>query len=606
VGFHEVVAPARPPFRFVDPDAEDEYHRKDVEHARAPDAARSLLREAFEGRHGSEDALVDDDGPAVGSVSGSHGMPSEHTPLRGSPSRRNGGAASWADSLFSVGPSLSSGFGGSYGTMYASARARRESSMVHAAQLFREEQAKHAMGEPLPAEALEQEPLLIRQVEEDGVVYNVVVGQSTLPQTIFNSVNVLIGVGLLSLPLGLLYSGWIVGAVFLVFAAVSTQYTAKLLAKCLDVDNSLITFADLAYVSFGSSAQIATSLLFSIELVAACVALVILFADSLNALFPSYSIVTWKIICGLILIPLTALPLRLLSFTSVLGILSCLGSTCFSRTGYVANWCAVVVAVFIDGLIKDHQPGSLREPARTYMFPLHWQTIPLAFGLLMCKSTVSVSPDLTLAAPWGGHSVFPNIYRDMRHPFKYHRAVDTTYAFTFLLDSGMAVIGLLMFGDNVHDEITSNILLTPGYPPSISILIVVCIAIIPITKLPLNMRPIVSTIEVLTGLNPLSREEPSMGNKISRLIVRLLVVVIFVVLAIIFPSFDRIMTLLGSVCCFSICIILPVAFHLKLFGKELGTGEMILNWSLAVVSTIMAVVSTIFACLPRDVLNGEV
>jgi vesicular inhibitory amino acid transporter len=327
------VPPVRQPFRFVDPD-DDEHDRKAAEDARTPDAARSLLREAFEGQRGSENVFVDDDGPAAGSVSGSHhGAPTEHTPLRGSPSRRSAGAAgSWADSLFSVEPSLSSGFGGSYGTAYASARARRESSMAHAAQLFREEQAKRAAleAEALPAEALDQEPLLMRQVEEGGVVYNVVVGQSTLPQTVFNSVNVLIGVGLLSLPLGLLYSGWIIGVVFLVFAAVSTQYTAKLLAKCLDVDNSLITFADLAYVSFGSSAQIATSLLFSIELVAACVALVILFADSLNALIPTYSITTWKIVCGLVLIPLTALPLRLLSFTSVLGILSCLGSMSFS------------------------------------------------------------------------------------------------------------------------------------------------------------------------------------------------------------------------------------------------------------------------------------
>jgi solute carrier family 32 (vesicular inhibitory amino acid transporter) len=229
--------------------------------------------------------------------------------------------SSWADSIFSVQPSLASGFGGTYGTMYASQR-RPSVIRPHVADIFREEQAIKA---PEP-EAAEQEPFLIKQIEEDGVTYNVVVGQSTLPQTIFNSVNVLIGVGLLSLPLGLLYSGWIIGILFMGFAAVSTQYTAKLLAKCLDVDNSLITFADLAYVSFGSKARIATSILFCLELVAACVALVILFADSLNALTDSLSIISWKIVCGVILIPLSFMPLSLLSFTSVLGILCCLGS----------------------------------------------------------------------------------------------------------------------------------------------------------------------------------------------------------------------------------------------------------------------------------------
>jgi solute carrier family 32 (vesicular inhibitory amino acid transporter) len=310
----------RPSLRFADDDEMDpNYGRKDVESS--PQATRSLLQEAFadRGRHVSDNA-IDDTEPTENT-----NLISEQSHMRGasSSSRVRNVPSSWADSIFSVNPSLASGFGGSYGTMYASQR--RPSIRPHVGDLFREEQAiKAAEGE-----TLDQEPLLIKQIEEDGITYNVVVGQSTLPQTIFNSVNVLIGVGLLSLPLGLLYSGWIIGIVFMVFAAVVTQYTAKLLAKCLDVDNSLITFADLAYVSFGARARIATSLLFTLELVAACVALVILFADSLNALVGGYSITTWKIICGVILIPLSFMPLWLLSFSSVLGILCCLGSMCF-------------------------------------------------------------------------------------------------------------------------------------------------------------------------------------------------------------------------------------------------------------------------------------
>lgn len=33
-------------------------------------------------------------------------------------------------------------------------------------------------------------------------------------------------------------------------------------------------------------------------------------------------------------------------------------------------------------------------------------------------------------SPWGGHGVFPNIYRDMRHPHRYGQAVKTTFTFT--------------------------------------------------------------------------------------------------------------------------------------------------------------------------------
>lgn len=56
----------------------------------------------------------------------------------------------------------------------------------------------------------------------------------------------------------------------------------------------------------------------------------------------------------------------------------------------------------------------------------------------------------------------------------------------YLLDLAIAVAGFSMFGQKVHDEVTSNILLTKGYPPSISVIIVVFIAIIPLTKIPLK------------------------------------------------------------------------------------------------------------------------
>ena len=248
----------------------------------------------------------------------------------------------------------------------------------------------------------ELQPVLVREVEQDGKFVLTVEGQSTLPQTVFNSINVLIGVGLLSLPLGLKYAGWLCGMAFLFFSALVTAYTAKLLARCMDLDPSLITFSDVAYISFGTRARVFSSVLFTLELMAANVALVVLFADSLDLLFPGLmSLVQWKMACTVILIPLTFLPLRLLSFTSVIGIVSCICSKSLTRRALgcmvdAADFVStVVLIVIIDGLIKPHTPGSLIEPAATYLLPARWSTLPLSFGLLL--------------SPWGGHSVFPNV-----------------------------------------------------------------------------------------------------------------------------------------------------------------------------------------------------
>lgn len=127
--------------------------------------------------------------------------------------------------------------------------------------------------------------------------------------------------------MGFKYAGWLCGMLFLFGAATVTSYTAKLLAKCMDLDPSLITFSDLAYISFGRNARIATSILFTLELLAACVALIVLFADSMELLFQGFLTVNqWKIIFSIVLIPLNFLPLKYLSYTSIVGILCCFTS----------------------------------------------------------------------------------------------------------------------------------------------------------------------------------------------------------------------------------------------------------------------------------------
>ncbi|KAJ5150518.1 Amino acid transporter transmembrane [Penicillium coprophilum] len=473
---------------------------------------------------------------------------------------------------------LASSFDRSFAASYGTVSSRMSTSTRrHAIQFHREHHPHpHVDG----SGDLDRGPLLVKHVQhEDGTQEDIIVGQSTVPQTIFNSVNVLIGIGLLSLPLAMKHAGWVLGLAFLVFSAVTTSYTAKILAKCLDVDQSLVTYADLAYISFGQHARLITSFLFCLELLGACVALVVLFADSLYALVPGLSILQWKIICGVVLVPLNFLPLRFLSITSILGIISCT---------------SIVVLICIDGLIKPDAPGSLRQPANTFLFPENWATLPLSFGLIM--------------SPWGGHGVFPNIYRDMRHPQKYGKSLSVTYIFTFTLDCSMAIIGWLMFGNGVRDEITANVLTITDYPQSISVCIVIFISIIPLTKVPLNARPLVATFEVLCGLGggyvPAENGSETL-QKISRAMVRVFVVAMIVILAVIFPAFDRIMAFLGSFLCFTICIIFPLAFYLKIFGKEISRGEYIVDWILLIISSILAAVGTVWAFLPQDMLSAN-
>ena len=282
--------------------------RSDVQPS--PGESRSLLRQQLESEGTSSNAVIDEARPRT--------QKDEEAPelqeVARSTSNRTG-------DIFDRAPYLASS--PSYGGVYGSLSSRvNDSSMRHAGKLYHEQQVS---GRQAPDQ--EQEPLLVQVIEQkDGERVQVVVGRSTLPQTVFNSGNVLIGVGLLSLPLGLQYSGWLLGMIFLFLSAIVTRYTAGVLAKCLDVNPTLIGFADLAYEAFGVRARVATAFLFTIELLATCVALTVLFADSLDALIPGWGVIEWKLLCGVILMPLSFVPLRYLSLTSVLGILCCFGS----------------------------------------------------------------------------------------------------------------------------------------------------------------------------------------------------------------------------------------------------------------------------------------
>lgn len=94
-------------------------------------------------------------------------------------------------------------------------------------------------------------------------------------------------------------------------------------------------------------------------------------------------------------------------------------------------------------------------------------------------------------------------------------------------------------------------------------------------------------------------------HKFSQAMVRVFVVASIVVLAVIFPAFDRIMAFLGSFLCFTICIIFPLAFYLKIFGKEISRGEYILDWILLIISSILAAVGTVWAFLPQEMLTAN-
>lgn len=354
VAFHEVI-PRRPSFVYADDqqpfegsESQDIVHfpqshaqsHEDIQYGRShidprpPPAHASLLRQHFEASPPNDSA-----GPSADFTSprGSGSPSAGREDFRDRESKAfDAEAAASTDaapsssfsSIFAVPPHLAAppiiGSYGSYrGSPYGTLGGGSLRHRVSVGQASEHEELGSDDADEDDAALGEHQPILVKEVKQGNKVILTVEGQSTLPQSIFNSINALIGVGLLSLPLAFKMSGWIFGLLILTVTAAVTGYTGKLLARCMEYDPSLITYSDLAYVSFGTRARIIVSALFSLELVAACVALVILFADSLALLLPGLaSVNAWKCVCAALILVLNALPLRFLSYTSVIGIFS--------------------------------------------------------------------------------------------------------------------------------------------------------------------------------------------------------------------------------------------------------------------------------------------
>ncbi|KAI7906777.1 transmembrane amino acid transporter protein-domain-containing protein [Cokeromyces recurvatus] len=397
--------------------------------------------------------------------------------------------------------------------------------------------------------------------------------KSDFLQSIFNAVNVLVGVGILAFPLSMRLAGWFYGSFIFIFCCLSTNYTAKIIIKCLTTANGHgsypnnirgTTYSDMGLIAFQERGRRWISLIFIVELITIGVAMIVLLGDGIQSLFPDLDIINTRLISLCILTPTIFLPIKKLAYTSLIGIIGCI---------------SLVFIVLYDGLTKFNKPGSLYEPMDTELIPNDLSQLPLSFGLIM--------------SGFAGHAVFPSIYRDMKNPKQYNKLVDITYQITAAIYLAMATIGYLMFGQEVLQEITQNLILVKEYSQALNHFAIWLLVLTPIAKYGLMMQPLNLSWELWFFAKYETNDE--WKKKAFMISGRLLVTMILVYIALLFPGFDRVMSLLGAFFSFSISIIFPIICHLKLFRATLSLTETILNLFILFIAIFMAIFGTIWS-----------
>ncbi|KAG0309848.1 hypothetical protein BGZ98_005388 [Dissophora globulifera] len=393
---------------------------------------------------------------------------------------------------------------------------------------------------------------------------NAPAGKSTNFQAYVNVVSVLAGAGTLGLPAALRDAGWI-GLLILAIACAMSIYSNQKLIKCLyhDGRNRLREYPDVAHAAFGLPGRIIVSFFYNSIALGGPVLYLILIGTNIHDLASSVgSSVTLKqwimIAAAVMVVPIILTKtMREVAFLSIFGALSTT---------------VVVVIVTIASIIDSKNVNSVEPIHHDSVIP---RNLPISLA--------------TFAFSYGGNVVFPHVEESMKHKRAWNKIVMWGILTVTVLYIMCSTSGYAVYGDTVKSPIYLN--LPGGATRTISTII---ITIHVLLAIPLFLTTF--NLQIETALRLDSR---GLSNKIEflcRAAIRTMSMVLVAAIALFFPYFGQMMSLLGAMSDGMLTFVFPVLFFLKLFGiKKVGKLELLLMVLVIIVGTAGAVIGTIDA-----------
>lgn len=155
---------------------------------------------------------------------------------------------------------------------------------------------------------------------------------------------------------------------------------------------------------------------------------------------------------------------------------------------------------------------------------------------------------------------------------------------------GIAVMGYLMFGDNLESQITLNL---PREAPASHFAIWVTL-VNPFAKYALTLTPLAVALEEFL---PHSMSCSRKAIEFWGTILRTLLVISTVTVALTVPFFGLLMAFIGSFLSVAVSIHLPCFCYLAIFGQQLSRWEILLVVAILILGIFVGIVGTYFSVM---------
>ncbi|XP_021770865.1 amino acid transporter AVT1I-like [Chenopodium quinoa] len=398
-----------------------------------------------------------------------------------------------------------------------------------------------------------RQPLLENDLQDDINVKFVQEGDASFAKTLFNGLNALSGVGILSVPFALASGGWL-SLTLLFTIALAAFYAGLLIKRCMEVDPSITSFPDIGERAFGNIGRTVVSVFMCAELYLVVTGFLIIEGDNLHNLFPEMNFSAFGLEVGgrksfVLIVALLITPSVWLSNISVLSYIS--------ATGVLASVVIIVSVVWVgafDG-VGFHNKGEL----------LNWSGIPTAvslYGFCYCA-----------------HPIFPTLYHSMKKRPNFSKVLLLCFVCMTISYASIAILGYLMFGSKLDAEITLNL---PIGKLSSKVAIYTTL-VSPLSKYALMLEPVASATESWF---------PNYHKKRSfKILIRTALVASQVIIALTVPFFGHLISLVGAFLSITASITIPCLCFLKISSSSVGRERSIII-AIIVFSILIAIFGT--------------